>query len=124
MAKTTDTDLDTTPPIRQFTEFLVQQRNGKTHADLTNGLRDLLEAVDATGKAGSITLTVKVKPEGGRLLKVSDDVVVKLPKADRDPALFYGTDDHELSRDNPDQPRLPLRSVSDTPATNAKDVAK
>jgi len=117
-----DNDDGEVTPIRQFTEFLVQQRQGRTHADLTTGFNDLLEAVRSTGKGGSITLTVKVKPEGGRLMKVSDEVTTKLPKADRDPALFYVTDDNELSRDNPDQPRLPLKSVESPDAAKAKEV--
>ena len=119
MAHETEEEVDS---IRQFTEFLVQHRGGRTHADLTQGMNELLEAVQATGKAGSITLTVKVKPEGGRLIKVSDEVNVKIPKADRDPALFYVTDDNELSRDNPDQPKLPLKMVNDTPSSKAKEI--
>lgn len=109
---------------RPFAEFLREQRSGTTHDELSQGLNDLLEAVSETGKAGQITLTVKVKPaaKGNHsMVSVADTVAVKLPQGERGEAIFFIDDDFNLTRDNPNQPSLPLREVPKAGKDRAAD---
>jgi hypothetical protein len=117
------TDPDEPDVARRFIDWLAEQRKGRTQNELTDALHNLIEACKDTGKKGSVTLTVSVKPEGGRMVMISDKIDTKLPKPDRDSALFYVTDDNELSKDDPDQRRLPLQEVGETPAHDAKEVS-
>lgn len=66
----------------------------------------------ATGKAGSITVTLKFKPDAtatGRnsvssaQIEVESSVTSKAPKQAIPRALFFGTVEGELLRDDPDQ---------------------
>lgn len=98
---------------KPFADFLVGQ--GQAHDELTDGLHDLVAAVRDTGKAGSITLTIKVEPDKRTdgVLRVTDNVVVKAPKHDRGARIYYQDRAGNLSRTDPNQPELEgLRDVS------------
>lgn len=103
--------------VRPFSTFLIEQRNGALAAELGEHLNELVEAVTETGKEGSLTVVVKIKPEGNMLL-VSDDVRVKLPVIKRSASVFYADADSNLTRKDPRQPELPLAEVP-RPAANA-----
>lgn len=114
--------------VRPFAEWLQEQRSGQAHIECSDALNELVEAVQATGKQGTVTLTVKVKPAGkgdhGTVL-VADTVTVKLPQAERGEAIFFADDDHNLVRHNPAQQQLPLREVPKPgEAKNAEAAAK
>jgi hypothetical protein len=106
--------------VRPFADFLAEQRGGLTHLELGDALNALLEAVTDTGKSGKMTLTISVKPEG-QMVIVKDKIVSTLPEADRDPSLYFVDEDCNLTRDNPAQPRLPLRDVSAPPPEKEVD---
>lgn len=99
--------------VRPFADFLLDHRQGRTHTDLSEALVELVEAVQETGKKGSLSLTLTVKPEGSRQVLVTDKVAVKAPEGERDASFFFIDDDANLTRDNPTQPHLPLREVGD-----------
>lgn len=48
--------------MKAFSVFLNDFRDGRTHAELTAKLSELLTAVKNTGKQGELVLRVKVKP--------------------------------------------------------------
>lgn len=96
-----------------FTQFLVEQRQGGLHGDLSESLQQLVAAVEEHGKAGTLTLTIRVTPtsKGASTYFVTDDVKVKKPEADRGASLFFSDGHGNLSRTDPRQPELPLREV-------------
>lgn len=97
---------------RPFTQWLLEQRQGGLHAELTDGLSELVRAVMEHEKGGSLTLMVKVNPMGNGInLVVSDEIKVKKPEAARPVSMFYGDDSGSLSRRDPRQPELPLREI-------------
>jgi hypothetical protein len=107
--------------IRPFGDWLAEQAKGKTHAELGEGLHDLIARVQDTGKKGSITLTVTVEPmkQDGTLLVVSDEIKLKLPEYDRPSGVFYADKNGNLTRDNPDQMTFEsLREVPPPPGVN------
>ena len=105
--------------MRSFQDVLTDLDEGKVHEQLTAQLPDLVKRVMETGKAGTITLTLRVKKEN-RMAVVNADVKVKLPAPATDSTLFYATEDGVLRRDDPKQPVL--RNVSMTPPTLIKTV--
>jgi hypothetical protein len=96
-------------PTRPFADFLREQAKGATHAELSEAMQTLVDAVLDTGKNGTIVLTIKVEPMKGdrRAVYVSDAIKIKLPEHDRDASLFFADKDNNLRRDDPGQGVLP-----------------
>lgn len=46
--------------MKAFNQFLVDLNDGTTHSGLTNDLMELLQAVQNTGRSGSLTLKIKI----------------------------------------------------------------
>lgn len=91
-----------------FVAWLRDQNAGKTHTELTDALHDVVAAVRETGKAGTITFTVKVSPFKGQTdtLVVEDKVTTKIPAHDRKTALWFPDDNNALRRTDPRQARI------------------
>lgn len=93
-----------------FAFLLGRHRKGFTFHELGEELRDLNEAVASTGKTGTLTVTVKVKPASkGSTGQVVTAITSKssVPQNDREDVLFIGLDGALSDRD-PAQPSLPL----------------
>lgn len=102
---------------RSFMATVADLRNGRTQDELTNQLSEVIAAVEATGKKGTITLTINVSPaaKNSTLLKIEDTIVAKAPTSDRAPTLMFVDGDHNLSLNDPTaENRGPLKSVDDT----------
>lgn len=110
--------------VRPFAEFLHMQRGGDLQREVSQALNEVVEAVHETGRAGAVTLVVSVKPIGKsahRQLIVTDQVKIKKPEGDRGESIFFADDNHNLVRDNPNQPEIPgLREV---PRPEARDLS-
>lgn len=98
---------------RPFHDYLREHRNGATHDKLSDMLQELVEAVAAEGKAGSVTLKVTVKPsDAGRdAVVMLMEAKASLPKPAEHGSIWFITPDHNLQRDDPKQARLPLRDL-------------
>ncbi|MFC7869678.1 hypothetical protein ACFUS2_00760 [[Kitasatospora] papulosa] len=114
--------------VRPFAAFLQEQSGGQLHDELSTRFQELIEAVRETGKAGSISLKIDIKPiagTDGRTLTVTDAVATKVPKTERPKSIFFVTDDANLSRTDPRQPVITgLREVEPTPAPTQLRSAK
>lgn len=106
---------------KSFTHFLNELNDGSTHAGLTADMGELLQSVRATGRTGSLTLTIKVAPpknvRNGDVDRVTVTATAKLttPKAEQPSDFFYLTDDGETTRNHPKQNSLELREVAAEP---------
>lgn len=99
MTDTTDT---TDPQIRPFCDFLNEQARGKSHVELSEGLRDLVARVKDTGKKGTLTYVVSVaQSEIPDALIISDEIKVRMPEYPRDASLFFTDSDGNLVRSDP-----------------------
>lgn len=107
--------------IRSFGTFLADIEEGQLHADLSRALQDAVAAlhdirVEQGGKPKA-TLTLKLEMMlDGDVIEARGDFVQKLPKLMRRKGIFYATPDNLLTRKNPRQQELPLRTVSETKA--------
>jgi hypothetical protein len=100
------------PEIRPFNQWLLEQRGGLLHGELTETLAEVAAAVLEHEKAGSVTLKITVTPnEGMDVVFISDDVAKKVPQPPRG-AMAFHTDQHgNLTRNNPRQQQIPLRDI-------------
>lgn len=96
-------------PINNGFGILLQDlRKGQALDEVSEKMDELVRAVRETGKAGSLTLNIKVKPAGkgdGTTVLVEDDVKSKPPQHSRE-AIFFSTQKGRLTRDNPNQRTL------------------
>ncbi|MCX8559809.1 hypothetical protein OS122_02705 [Mycolicibacterium mucogenicum] len=86
--------------ITEFIVVLTQLNKGRTQAELTKALHEVVEAALATEKkGGSVTLKIKVEPlESGAVSLIPD--VSCSPAKDPAGTVFFTDGDGTLSRDN------------------------
>lgn len=107
---------DPSPPAaelrtRPFADTLRELDKGRVHAELGERLQEVLAAVMDVRKAGVIQLTIKLNPsKAPDMVEVSGVVTAKTPRAGRT-SMFFVDDEHNLTRDNPHQPALPLTGL-------------
>lgn len=94
---------------RAFADVLKDARDGALLLELAEKMQNLVAAVRDTGRGGKLTLTLQLKPmnKGGMLI-LQDDVKLALPEPEReDTTVVFATDDNDLTRRDPRQPKLP-----------------
>jgi len=94
---------------KQFTDTLRDIRGGDVIEELTAQLREVVARVRDTGRPGALSLTLKVKRASkgaGNTLVIEDDIKVKLPVAEKGETILFATDDGDLQRNDPRQPKL------------------
>lgn len=104
--------------MKSFNQLLVDLNDGSTLAGLTSDLEELLQAVKATGRTGSMTLKIKIASasKGGNdvdKITVMADRKLELPKPEQPQDFFWLTDDAEPTRQHPRQHSLDLRDAQD-----------
>lgn len=100
---------------KTFAQLLDALRFGTLGDELDKDMKKLVEACTSTGRAGELTLKVKLKPGKGGQLEVIDDYAVKMPKAEKGTTLMYATPEGNLTRNDPRQLELTgLRTVDST----------
>lgn len=107
--------------MKSFAHPLNEINEGSTHAALTQDMADLLRTVQTTGRAGKLTITLKVAPavrntSGGDIdrINLTVDRTLALPKPETPTDFFYLTEDGETTRNHPKQQTLELREVTNT----------
>lgn len=105
--------------VRPFAELLTILDKGTAHAEASRALHDLVAAVADTGKAGTMTLTIKLAPLKGSTdqIVVAAQVTAKPPKSEPGAAIFWRDKSGNLVRNDPNQPEIDgLRVVEPKPA--------
>ena len=103
------------PAIRPFDEVLRELGEGATNSELSEALWDLVQRVQDTGKAGSLSLSIAVGFDGHGRVQIKDEVKVKLPEHNRPTTAFFVDREGNASRRDPNQPELP--NIADRRAT-------
>ena len=98
-----------------FTYTINELRYGEAQHDLTQALHECVQAARLTGKAATLTLTLKVEPEGDGQYRLRDDIRTRLPKV-AESTLMFGTPDGNLTRHDPRQRDMDLKIVPGEPA--------
>ena len=101
-----------------FNKLIGELNEGSSHAALSADLAELLKTVQNTGRAGTLTLKVKIAPatrtQSGEVDKITitADRKLELPKPVSPSDFFWLTEDGETTRNHPRQQSLELRDVS------------
>ncbi|MGJ8518068.1 hypothetical protein [Carnimonas bestiolae] len=96
-----------------FIELIRDLRRGETLEELSEELADVQQRCKDTGKVGTITLQIKIRPERGAdgMFGITDDIKVKKPQFDRAATIFYEHADMQLRREDPRQVKMDLREA-------------
>jgi hypothetical protein len=90
-------------------------RFGETIDELSEEFNKLVQAVENTGRAGELTLQIKLKPSTAGAIELTDLVKVKLPPQQKGTSLFFATPEGNLVRNDPRQKEIPgLKEVAAT----------
>ena len=95
------------PEIRPFDEVLRDLSEGHTLTELSAAFWDLLQRVQDTAKAGSLTLTLAVGFDGVGRIVIKDELKLKLPEHNRQTTAFFIDKQGNASRRDPNQPQIP-----------------
>lgn len=108
--------------MRLITDILREIRKGRPVEEATSALADVVRAVDETGKSGSVTITLTVKPakHGGPEKTLIAEVKAKKPIAEIAPAIFFSDGDGDLFRVDPRQEEMHLGEVGAESTIHAK----
>jgi len=107
---------------RPFADVLREMSRGRSHDELSVALRRLVEAVEDTGKKGTLTYTITVtRMKDGLTLNVGDAISLKLPEHDRPVSIFWADREHNLTRSDPQQPELWGSHVMPAPVPEGVD---
>jgi hypothetical protein len=110
-----------------FVATLNELRQGRVANDLSERLAELVGAVKETGKAGTLSLQLKIAPaSAGDVSQVFVNDVVKLvlPQPARPATLFYPNEQNVLLRRDPNQRELQLRTIEgEAKPAELKEVA-
>lgn len=95
------------PEIRPFSQVLQELGEGSTLNELSEAFWDLIQRVQETAKAGSLTLHLAVGFDGQGRLVIKDEVKMKLPEFSRPETRFFVDKNGNASRRDPNQPMIP-----------------
>jgi hypothetical protein len=88
--------------------IMLSQIRPATSREAADALADLVRAVQDTGKSGTLTLTIQVKPiaDDKQIVQVFDEIKLRKPEHARKGSLAFPDSDGFLSRSDPNT--LPL----------------
>lgn len=97
--------------VRPITDTMRHIRGGEFLEEATNALGELVRAVDATGKAGKVTLEISVKKISRDANGVSGKVILRKPAEAAEETLMFTTPEGNLLTEHPQQQKMPFAQV-------------
>lgn len=107
---------------RPIIDSLRRIRGGAFLDEASEQLAQLVSAVDATGKAGKITLEISVKKMSKGAMGVIGLVKLSAPKELPDTTLMFPTPEGDLLTEDPRQQKLELKTVAVQTPSELKQV--
>lgn len=98
---------------KPFTDVLGELEGGYLLRELTSKVYEVVNATRETRKPGTIKLNIKISPTGKGSVELDAKIDATIPEHDRPTTTFFVTPEGTLMRNDPNQPRLPLREVAD-----------
>lgn len=101
------------PAGNMFLATLQRHRGGLTLEEASAQLAELVSAVALSGKGGTLTLKLAVRPasRGKSAVVVQDKLTITLPKVEAEESFWFATEAGELCTDDPKQRQLPFAAV-------------
>jgi len=98
---------------RSFNEIIAEYGNGRLLDKLSEELAEVTRACADTNLKGALTLKLSIEPSDDGTCSVQAEVTAKAPRRGVGQAIFYADGAGNLSRRDPRQSELPLRSVTE-----------
>ena len=98
---------------RPFIDTLRDIEAGGLLDELSETQHSLIDAIRLTGKGGEPTIKLAYKPDGNGQMTIKADVKAKEPALSRGTSLFFLTPEGNLTRRDPRQQDLALRTVGE-----------
>lgn len=118
--------MNATEPVSNSFAFIAANHcDGQLNQEMSDAVRDVVQAVRQTGKSGKIVLEMDIQPASkgaGNAIVIKHQVTPKKPKFEKDATIFFADDQHNLYRENPMQKQFDLRTV-DKPVAEERAVA-
>ena len=102
--------------VKPVTNTLGLLEEGQFVDRVSMQLAELVKSVDETGKAGSLTITLKLKKSSGAIC-IASEVKAKVPEPKADETLLWPTTEGNLQVTNPNQRNLDLRVAAENKGT-------
>lgn len=109
---------------RPFIDTLRDVETGGLLDELTDAQHSLIDMVRLTNKPGELNIKLIYKPEGAGQMTIKADIKAKEPKLARGTSLFFLTPEGNLSRRDPRQQELSLRTVDSEPAPELRQASE
>lgn len=106
-----------------ISDTLKALRYGTLDTDLGEKLHELVSRVDATQRAGGLTLTLKVKPGGPGRIEITDDIKVTMPKEEKGSSIMFVLPSGKITRTDPRQMEIEGLKTVDQETGEIKVVA-
>lgn len=97
---------------KPFTDVLGEIEGGQFLAELTEEVYKIVAAVMETRKPGRLKIALTITPTGKGTVNLDAAFDSKEPEHDRATTTFFVGPGNVLQRNDPAQPRLPLREVA------------
>lgn len=94
------------PEPIEFLDMLENLSRGTVLMDAERDLNKVVAAVVDSGKAGSLSIKLSVKPEANGLVSIRGSVTPNAPKSNHMPGIYFVGAAHELYTDDPRQGKL------------------
>jgi len=94
-----------------FTHTLNSLRTGAAQ-ELSEELTACVDAVRETQKMATLTVVLKIKPEGEGMYGIEEEIKSKLPQLPRGKTILWGTPEGNLISHDPNQGTLELKQVT------------
>jgi hypothetical protein len=100
-----------------FASLLSGMKRGAVIGDLDESLKELVAAINKSGKAGELTLKLKITPEARaneddtRQYTITENIGMKKPRKTRGKCTFFGDEEGNLLRDDPNQSEMKFGSI-------------
>ena len=107
-------------PSNAFLHVMQTHDGGEVCNELADAMRECVESVSHTGKPATLTLAVKFTPAAkGAYGVVFAKPKTKKPEAERQGSIWYVDEAGHLTRNDPRQRELSLRTVAEVPKMTA-----
>lgn len=94
---------------KSFSDLLLEMRSGETDRLLTAKMAEVCSAVAMIGKSGTVSLTIKIEPNGEGSVILRPDVRGRVPTPPLATSIFFvDAKDGSLHRTDPRQAELTL----------------
>lgn len=103
--------MENNKPFKLATEQIPAINSGWLDTELGEAMSEAVRAVLSMGKQAEITLKLKIQPQniGDGTVKITHDVISKLPKEKREGGIVFATPEGNIQAHDPRQKPLDLK---------------